>query len=280
MAYFLQFGQSLPERKQLTAPQSCSELGAIGNIMETVKLSHNATAAVVPLPNAPRTSGGLGLKLAWNFRFLLLPGLTGGLAALSVLLCLLVWEPVYRLAPLPKNRITGFDYHTADLEAHNRQALPPSLDKSKTETTPKLLPLAQRQRKYWPLVRRLARAKGLDPALVMAVVQTESGFIPHATSPKGASGLMQLVPETAAQMGLEDPFDPAQNLEAGVAYLARLKKRFKDDLVLTLAAYNAGPTKVESLGAVPNHSETKAYIEKVLRKIDFFRNRFQSLAKK
>ena len=248
--------------------------------METVKINNNATAAVAPLPPSSRISGGGSLKLAWNFRFLLLPGLTGGLAALSVLLCLLFWEPVYRQAP--KNRFTGFDYRSAEFDAHNRMWLPPSPSETTAAAAakPKLPPLAERQRKYWPLVRRLARSKGLDPALVMAVVQAESSFIPHAVSPRGASGLMQLVPETAAQLGLEDPFDPAQNLEAGVAYLARLKKRFKGDMVLTLAAYNAGPTKVQSLGAVPDHIETKAYIQKVLGNVDGFRDKFQALAKK
>lgn len=142
-----------------------------------------------------------------------------------------------------------------------------------------LMPLAERQRRLWPLIRRYARQMGLDPALVMAVVHVESKFLPAAISNRGAIGLMQLTPLTARQLGLEDPLDLEANLEAGTRYLAQLKRYFQDDLVLTLAAYNAGPTRVEKEGRVPDIEETQDFVIQVLGQVDYFRQRFQSLAK-
>lgn len=145
---------------------------------------------------------------------------------------------------------------------------------------PKLLPLAQRQRHWWPLVRKLSRQHEMDPALVMSVVQVESCFNPHALSPKGAVGLMQIVPITARELGLTDPSDPQANLEAGIRYLARLKKIFSGDMVMALAAYNAGPTKVQRLGSVPDHIETREFVVKVLSNTQDFRDRFMTLARR
>jgi soluble lytic murein transglycosylase-like protein len=111
-----------------------------------------------------------------------------------------------------------------------------------------------------------ARRHGLDPALVLAVVQVESGFRPAAVSPKGARGLMQLMPSTAAHLGVEDSFDPGQNLDAGARHLGGLVARYRGDLVKALAAYNAGEAAVERHRGVPPFSETRAYVERVLRR--------------
>lgn len=154
----------------------------------------------------------------------------------------------------------------------------PLSDLPSLSQAPALEDLEIRQRRWWPTVRRLARRRNLDPALVMAVIQVESCFNPKAVSHKGAQGLMQIVPETATHLGLKNPMDPNANLRAGIRYLAQLKKAFKGDLVLALAAYNAGPTKVASLGAVPDHQETRQFVVKVLTLADSFRNRFQSIA--
>lgn|GEM_PF-3382822 len=112
---------------------------------------------------------------------------------------------------------------------------------------------------------RQAEARfGLPSGLVEAVARAESGLNPRAVSPAGALGLMQLTPGTARALGVTDPFDPVQNVEAGARYLRHLLDRFGGNLRLALAAYNAGPGAVRRHGGVPPYDETQAYIEKVL----------------
>ena len=113
------------------------------------------------------------------------------------------------------------------------------------------------------LVREAAERNRLDPALVRAVVGAESGGNPAAVSPKGAQGLMQLIPTTAERFGVDNPFDPAQNVEGGARYLRSLLDRYNGNLDMSLAAYNAGETAVERSGGVPNYRETRAYVRKV-----------------
>ena len=108
-----------------------------------------------------------------------------------------------------------------------------------------------------------AARHGLDPALVLAVIGAESGHNPMAVSPKGAVGLMQILPETAALMGLPEPADPASNLEAGCRYLAALLATFGGDVELALAAYNAGPGAVRRWGGVPPYRETITFVRRV-----------------
>jgi len=109
-----------------------------------------------------------------------------------------------------------------------------------------------------------ARANGLDPRLVRAMVQVESGYNQKALSAKGAMGLMQLMPATAELMGVADPYDPGQNLRAGAGYFKRLLRRFAGKLELALAGYNAGPDVVERYGGVPPFAETADYVARVL----------------
>ena len=104
---------------------------------------------------------------------------------------------------------------------------------------------------------------GIDPALVLAVVEVESGQAPDAVSAKGAVGLMQVLPETAAEIGLPNAADPARNLEAGCRYLAALLDTFGGDVELALAAYNAGPGAVRHWGTVPPYRETRNFIARV-----------------
>jgi hypothetical protein len=114
------------------------------------------------------------------------------------------------------------------------------------------------------LIHKYASLNGLDPSLVRAVVRHESGFNPQAVSPKGAQGLMQLMPGTADLMGVSNPFDPEQNIAGGVGYLRYCLDRFNNDVALALAAYNAGPERVARCGGVPAISETQAYVKNVM----------------
>jgi soluble lytic murein transglycosylase-like protein len=113
------------------------------------------------------------------------------------------------------------------------------------------------------LVQETAHKHNVDPNLVSAVISTESNWNTSAISRKGAQGLMQLVPETAQHFGVYNPFDPAQNVDAGVRYLSMLLDRYNGDLPKALAAYNAGPRVVDRWGGVPNYRETREYVQKV-----------------
>jgi soluble lytic murein transglycosylase-like protein len=112
------------------------------------------------------------------------------------------------------------------------------------------------------IVEQAARTNQVDPLLVHSIIQVESNYNPYAVSPKGAQGLMQLMPGTAWQMGVGNSFDARQNIEAGVRYLKYLQDLYKDDR-LALAAYNAGPAAVEKYKNVPPYAETQNYVKRV-----------------
>jgi soluble lytic murein transglycosylase-like protein len=117
---------------------------------------------------------------------------------------------------------------------------------------------------YDDIIRDSAQQHSVRTDLVRAVVQVESGYNPWATSPKGALGLMQLMPATIQQFGVQNPFNPLENIRAGVAYLRQLLDKYADNEVLALAAYNAGPGAVDRHGqAVPPYRETRDYVSKV-----------------
>ncbi len=117
---------------------------------------------------------------------------------------------------------------------------------------------------YDALIEKHAATYAVSPDLVRAVIQVESGFNPRAVSPKGALGLMQLMPSTAIEMGVRDPFDPDENIRAGVAYLRQLLNRYPGDEQLALAAYNAGPEAVQRYGyQVPPYRETQRYVSRI-----------------
>ncbi|MCB0359204.1 MAG: lytic transglycosylase domain-containing protein, partial [Bdellovibrionales bacterium] len=114
------------------------------------------------------------------------------------------------------------------------------------------------------LIKRSATEEGIDWRLVKAVVHAESAFRPQAVSPKGAMGLMQLMPATASRFGVRNAFDPEQNIRGGVRYLRFLLDRYEGNIRLALAAYNAGEGVVDQLGDVPPYRETIAYVRKVI----------------
>ncbi len=117
------------------------------------------------------------------------------------------------------------------------------------------------------LLGQAAKQEGVDAALLRAVAEQESAFRPCAVSPRGAMGLMQLMPETARTLGLEDPFDPRQNLLSGARFLKQLLARFGGDTALALGAYNAGPERVEESGGVPPIPETLRYVGRILSRL-------------
>jgi Transglycosylase SLT domain len=120
---------------------------------------------------------------------------------------------------------------------------------------------------YSAQIRNAAGTYGLDPALVASVIAVESNFNSRAISKKSALGLMQLRPETAAQMAVRNAFDPVQNIEGGTRYLRQLLDRYGQDLTLALAAYNAGPQRVDLYHGIPPLAETQSYINRVITRL-------------
>ncbi|MGH7307788.1 MAG: transglycosylase SLT domain-containing protein [Candidatus Rokuibacteriota bacterium] len=123
---------------------------------------------------------------------------------------------------------------------------------------------AVRSPRYEREISEAAERYGIPEPLIRAVIRAESGFNPRAVSRKGARGLMQLMPETAAVLGVRDSFNPRQNIDAGVRHLRGLKERLGDDLRIVLAAYNAGEQAVLTYGGMPPYPETRQYVSRVL----------------
>lgn len=118
-----------------------------------------------------------------------------------------------------------------------------------------------------PLIANSARTTGVPPSVIRAVIAQESAGYPCATSIAGAQGLMQLMPGTARYLGVTNPLDPEQNIEAGSRYLKELLDRYGGNLMLALAAYNAGPSRVDAYGGLPPITETGRYVDQVLRRV-------------
>jgi soluble lytic murein transglycosylase len=119
--------------------------------------------------------------------------------------------------------------------------------------------------KYDDLISDASERYGVAFPLLKAIIKAESDFDPYAVSRKGATGLMQIMPENFEPLGLEDPFDPWQNINAGARYFKQMYDRFKGKLALSLAAYNAGPTAVDRYQTIPPYEETEEYVRRVLK---------------
>jgi soluble lytic murein transglycosylase-like protein len=120
------------------------------------------------------------------------------------------------------------------------------------------------------LVMEAANKYQLSPSLLKAIIKVESNFNPKAVSPKGARGLMQIMPYNFSSLNIRDPFDPRQNIMGGAKYLRQMFDYFESDLVKAIAAYNAGPGNVEKANGIPNIRETRLYVEKVIRYVEHY----------
>lgn len=126
-------------------------------------------------------------------------------------------------------------------------------------------------RSYRDIIRQNANHYSLEEALVKAVIKVESDYQPRIVSKKGAQGLMQLIPETAKLLNVNNPFDPSENIRGGSAYLRRMLDLFDNDVELALAAYNSGPSTVKRYGGIPPYNETRNYVKKVKHYLDYYR---------
>lgn len=120
-------------------------------------------------------------------------------------------------------------------------------------------------KKYDSIIQKAAERFGVEVTFIKAIIKAESSFNPNAVSTSGAQGLMQLMPDTAEDMKVRDPFDPEENIFGGTKYLSMLLKRFNQDKRLAVAAYNVGPTTVEKHDAIPPIPQTRQFVERVMR---------------
>lgn len=120
---------------------------------------------------------------------------------------------------------------------------------------------------YEPLIKSIASGQGMNPTVIKSIIEVESGYDPLARSSKGAMGLMQLMPGTAQDLGVGDPWDPTENITAGTKYFSWLLRKYNGNLMKALAAYNAGPAVVDAYGGIPPYQETEDYVRNVLARI-------------
>ena len=146
--------------------------------------------------------------------------------------------------------------------------------------TPEPVPATVPAKTIQDHVADASKTTGIDPDLSDSVIRQESGFNPKAVSPKGARGLMQLMPDTADKLGVHNSFDPGENVQGGAAYLRQLLELYHGDAQKALAAYNAGPHRVEQYKGVPPYRETQAYVARIIREYNSKKLAEQRAAKK
>lgn len=169
--------------------------------------------------------------------------------------------------------VTGYQLangrYTLQLKGGTAKILAEDVVRIEPEDTFEAIAPEQREKApFRELIAAAAAKYSVDVDLITSVIAVESNFNPRAVSRRNARGLMQLLPETAAQFGTRDIFDPRQNIEAGTQYLSQLLAQYRNNLVLALAAYNAGPRRVDRFGRVPPYNETQSYVRRVQRNYD------------
>ena len=169
--------------------------------------------------------------------------------------------PVTRLY-LGTDKAGYVDIATDQIERYEKDVSPPAVTLASPPAKPQTLN---------EVISTISDRHHIDADLVNSVIHAESGFNPRAVSPKGARGLMQLMPQTASRLGISNAFDPRSNVEGGTRYLSELLQRYNFDLIKALAAYNAGPQRVEQYRGVPPYYETRVYVAKIVR--DFNRKK-------
>jgi soluble lytic murein transglycosylase-like protein len=162
------------------------------------------------------------------------------------------------------------DVPTADIDHFEKDLTPPPVPlpapSAKPASASALKPLAPKTAaELSEIVNSASDRHAIDPDLINSVIHAESGFNARAVSPKGARGLMQLMPQTASDLGVSNSFDPGENIEGGTRYLRELLERYHFDVVKALAAYNAGPQRVEQYRGVPPYYETRVYVARIIR---------------
>ncbi|MBW2609036.1 MAG: lytic transglycosylase domain-containing protein [Deltaproteobacteria bacterium] len=142
------------------------------------------------------------------------------------------------------------------------------------------LKTSKREHIFFPIIIKASNRYSVDPALVQAIIMAESGYNPMAVSKKGAMGLMQLMPATAVYLGVEDSFNPEHNVNAGVRYLKKLLNQFEGDLLLAVAAYNAGSANVRKYQGIPPYKATRYYVKKVLEYYQYYQKEIEQKGSK
>ena len=157
-----------------------------------------------------------------------------------------------------------------------------SIDHFESETSlpqpirPEVVPRLGKRQSLDEIVAEASDMQKIDPDFIKSVIKAESGFNIRAVSPKGAQGLMQLMPATASELGIADPFDPEANVNGGTRYLRFLLEKYNYDAIKALAAYNAGPERVDRYGGLPPYYETRTYVGRIIR--DYNRKKLAAAA--
>jgi soluble lytic murein transglycosylase-like protein len=171
------------------------------------------------------------------------------------------------------------DVPTAEIEAFQHDDTPEPQPSARTESNAKPVMAAAASAKAFDLEEAVAEASGkhyIDPDLIRSIIRQESGGKVHARSNKGAQGLMQLMPDTAAKLGVKNAYDGTANVDAGTRYFRDLLERYNGDMIKALAAYNAGPHRVDQYKGVPPYSETRRYVAAIVH--DFNRKKLAQMA--